>query len=738
MKSKITHALKKGRTVYRDAGFGGFAKRASRYTYHRILKGKKQYTAKDILFIVGCELPHPRRYRVDHQMEQLRAAGYQSDSVFYSDLTLERLKYYRGFVFFRCPSTDVIKTFIEQAKMQNKRCFFDVDDLVIDQKYTDTVAYVQGMGAEDKKLYDDGVNRMRQTLEWCDVAITTTERLNQELGNYVARTYINRNVASDEMVYTSQQAVARVSSLKDPTRLVIGYFSGTITHNEDFELIAPALLRILKSRDDVDIKIVGILDIPAIFAGFEQRFITIPFMDWKKMPGEVALCDVVVAPLVKSIFNEAKSENKWLEASLVKVPVVASNVGAFQVAIEHGVNGFLSESDDWFETLSTVLNDAGLRSRVGNAAYLRVLDCHTTVAKAAAYKDIIAKELAPNIAFMLPTTDISGGVNVILKHAEMLRDDGWDVTLLDAITPHMLKKSLKNYSYQLDVPGFSTLTLCKTELQSHFNTLTATLWTTLDFVKEYPNATHKLYLVQGFETDFTPYGGGDGRFLANATYCDDTSIRYITMSPWCERWLSEKFHKKAARFSNGLDLSNYPWRKREIRSDKKINLLIEGDSQSAMKNTDEAFRIVESLDRSRFHVSYLSYRKEPKSWYRVDTFYNRIPAKDVGKIYSKCDILIKTSLLESFSYPPLEMMATGGFVVAIENDGNREYLRHKENCLTYKEGDIGAGVAAVMQIIENTKLRKTLSSNGLQTAHSYQWRNVQKGILETYNQYRRS
>ena len=38
---------------------------------------------KDILFINGCSLPHPQRYRVDHQIEQLESAGISCAKVDY-------------------------------------------------------------------------------------------------------------------------------------------------------------------------------------------------------------------------------------------------------------------------------------------------------------------------------------------------------------------------------------------------------------------------------------------------------------------------------------------------------------------------------------------------------------------------------------------------------------------------------------------------------------------------------
>lgn len=39
--------------------------------------------------------------------------------------------------------------------------------------------------------------------------------------------------------------------------------------------------------------------------------------------------------------NEAKSENKWVEAALVRVPTVASNFGAFAKMIRDGETGFI-------------------------------------------------------------------------------------------------------------------------------------------------------------------------------------------------------------------------------------------------------------------------------------------------------------------------------------------------------------------------------------------------------------
>ena len=68
------------------------------------------------------------------------------------------------FCFFRCPITEEVDAFIKLAKYYNKPVFFDIDDLVIDKKYTDQISYLKTMSAEEKRVYDDGVRANKQTL----------------------------------------------------------------------------------------------------------------------------------------------------------------------------------------------------------------------------------------------------------------------------------------------------------------------------------------------------------------------------------------------------------------------------------------------------------------------------------------------------------------------------------------------------------------------------------------------
>ncbi len=713
----------------------------------------------DVVFINGCDysVPHPVRYRVDHQMEQLMAAGMSVLKVEAADVEEELLRHGRVFVIFRCPVTDAVRDFIAQAKKLNKRVIYDIDDLVIDTVYTDQIPFVAKMAPADKALYDDGVKRMGETLSLCDCAITTTEALADELRKYVPRVYVNRNTASMTMVDYSEIAVYRRDLLPNilpgdvPAKdkkmyklacqraakkaasgeVRLGYFSGSITHNSDFDLIKDALVKVMDENPNVTLMIGGELDVTSELNRFGKRVVTFPFCDWRRLPKHISTCDINLAPLEDTLFNRAKSENKWVEAALVKVPTLASNVGAFAQMIQDGETGFLCENtqDAWYEALTRLVKDAELRARVAEKAYKYCGENCTTVGAAKVIRDIIVAEQCPNVVMVMPSLNTSGGVLVALRHLCMLQDAGHDVFLANSDDS---EEWLEIFDHKIpvlnrEVPNGK---IDKCPFHATIDVGVATLWDTLDFLNRYPKMRKKKYLVQNLETDF--YLPGDLlRLQANATYLDVNDVEYLTISPWCKNWLKNRFGQDSVCVPNGLELSAFKYVERDF-SQKKIRILVEGDCNSEYKNVDESFRIIQLLDPERFEIWYMTYTGVKKPWYRVDNFLGSVPHEQVSDVYRQCHVLLKTSVLESFSYPPLEMMATGGFVVAVPNDGNAEFLEDGVNCLTYKQGDVEAGAAAINAIADDADLRARLYKGGIETAKTRDWASLEGRIVAMY------
>jgi glycosyltransferase involved in cell wall biosynthesis len=724
--------VKKAQKVLKEEGVEMLLRKSHLYL-RNYLHGQRAYSNiewvqacfNDVLFINGCYLDHPSRYRVSHQREQLEANNITTAEIFYQEISIDFVKNFRAFVFFRCPYTELIGEFIEKAKKYNKTVIFDIDDLMIDTKYTNTIPYVKSMSVNDKKLYDDGVIATGRLLSMCDMAITTTEALAEELQKYVSDVTINRNVASEQMVKLSEEALKRNFN-KNGNKVKIGYFSGSITHNPDFAIVLPALVRLMEKYSQVELLLVGELDIPVELKTFKERITVSKMINWQKLPDLISEIDINIAPLEDTIFNRAKSENKWIEASLVKVPTVASRVGAFEKMIENGKTGILCENtvEDWYGKLELLVQNLNIRTELAENAHHYVYAHCTSVYAGTRYSDYIYNKMRPNIVFVLPVIQISGGALVVLKHSSMLQQQGYDVTIFN-------EGYEKVTELEQDGNLFPVISKREIRINAFIDKCVVTLWSTSEFFNQYGKIGKRYYLIQNYETDF--YKPGDIlRIRANQTYRLRMPVKHITISKWCQDWLREKYNVESYYAPNGLDTERFYPVERDFKG--KIRILVEGNSEDYYKNVDESFQITNQLDPDIYEIWYMSYQGKPKNWYRIDKFLHKIPYIQVPEIYRECHILIKSSILESFSYPPLEMMATGGCVVVAPNGGNVEYLRNRENCLFYQLGNVVEARERIQEILESESLRTTIINGGIAAGKTRTWNNIRKDVLALYEE----
>lgn len=725
--------------IYRNDGLYGLSRHIEGGLKKRFAKNVNVNYAGDVLFVsINDSLLD--RYRTDHMIEGLRSTGVKVGKIFYYELKAEHVKQYNTFIFYRCPWLPEFSDIFDEIRKRNKVSIYAVDDLVIDTKYTNSIPAVQRLNPEDRAIYDDGVNRHKKLMEHCDYAITTTGVLAEELKNYpnLKDIYIDRNSMSEEMLYHSSNAIKEVE--RDGDKIIIGYFSGTSTHNEDFQMIAPALVRLLEEDSRVYIKLAGRIDAPEALKEYEDRIIFTPYVDWRRLPYELRKSHIVLAPLVDNIFNRAKSEIKWSEAALVGVPVVASDIGAYKDSIVHNETGVLVGNDEnsWYEGIKSLIVDRELYQSISSSSREYVVNHSITTGERAISLKRFLDGVTPKIvAFAgVNISAISGGNIVIKKHMDILRERGYIVYGVETMDyregdewQNLNIKDDESYDiFRINSRRHND----RVVLDMHFDNLVATFWSSVDFVDSYrymKAGGRKQYLVQSMEAGF--YNGVDPvKIEALATY-HNHRLETVTISEWCKKWLKLEFNRVARYAPNGLDVEKFEYKERDW-SGRKVKVLIEGDNSSEYKKVDESFVIANQLDSDRYEVSYMSYKAEPKDWYRVDNTYIKVSPDEVGDIYSSHDILIKSSILESFSYPPIEMMATGGVVVLARNDGNAEYIIDGKNALYYKEGDISDAVQKIESLVSDKDLYSTLSVEGRRTAEQREWSSIVERVSKLY------
>lgn len=102
--------------------------------------------------------------------------------------------------------------------------------------------------------------------------------------------------------------------------------------------------------------------------------------------------------------------------------------------------------------------------------------------------------------------------------------------------------------------------------------------------------------------------------------------------------------------------------------------------------------------------------------------YTRLPSADEARsIYNRCKIWLLTSRTEGLPGVVLEAMACGCVVISTDNDGSLEILRHGENGLIVKRGDLPAFYREIERVLSDEKLASKLSAGALTSIQQFTW-----------------
>ena len=347
---------------------------------------------KFILMISGSP-GDAQRYRCSNKVEEFEYLGLSSDSITSEQADYERdLGRYEMFLLHRVQNSPKVERFIQRAKALGKPVIFDTDDLVFDLRPGRLSPVTRYMKSRELRIHKDYVYRTCRTLEQCDAAIVSTERLHDSIKELFPdkTVYIHRNAASRKFLELTE--TVRSQYVRPPTDLIrIAYVSGSKTHKDDFAECVRPLRRLLQAHPKVRLMAVGHVEIPAEVADLSSQVEAVPPVPWYQVPMCYAMVDINLAPLeLNNFFTESKSELKYFEPALMEIPTVASDIAPFRVGIREGETGFLCANDDqWYEALERLVLDAELRVRIGKAAKADVLARYTTKARSESLRHIL-------------------------------------------------------------------------------------------------------------------------------------------------------------------------------------------------------------------------------------------------------------------------------------------------------------------------------------------------------------
>lgn len=321
-------------------------------------------------------------------------------------------------------------------------------------------------------------------------------------------------------------------------------------------------------------------------------------------------------------------------------------------------------------------------------------------------KDI--KIIPKSVCYIIPTTNITGGVAVVCEHLNRLKKIGY-------------KTLIASYDNKIDLSWFPNQTVRVIPLAGNqkmiekFNTVVATGWITA-YELLMLNVKNKIYLVQSDETRFYPKGSYL-KTRVRRTYF--FPFKFITIAKWLQIFLKENFNKKSLYIPNGVNTKIfYPDIPFKPKPKNKKRILLEGAINLPFKGMKEAFDVVHNMD---CEVWCVSYDGKPKPSWHCDLFFEKILMQDMRRIYSSCDIILKLTKVEGVFGPPLEMMACGGVPVVARVTGYDEYIKDGYNALVTDFSDIKKTQKILKELMTNQKLYNYLKSNSQETVKSMNW-----------------
>lgn len=212
---------------------------------------------------------------------------------------------------------------------------------------------------------------LRAVLE-ADLVTTTTPELRDYYSAFNPNTVVLPNYL-DETLW--KPGTPDPAATDGP--LTIGYI-GSSTHKPDLELISPALIKILdRYPNRIRFHAWGVEPPPELIEHRQVNWTPLLIKDYSEFAAYVSAlkCDIFIAPLVDSFFNQCKSAVKFLEYSIQGIPGVFSDVAPYSRAITHGENGMLASSpDEWEAYLCALIEQLALRQKIGLRARQSILD----------------------------------------------------------------------------------------------------------------------------------------------------------------------------------------------------------------------------------------------------------------------------------------------------------------------------------------------------------------------------
>ena len=220
--------------------------------------------------------------------------------------------------------------------------------------------------------------RVKRMIEISDHLIVSTEQLKESLKEFGKHITVIPN-SIDPSIWNVKKKKHNDGKVR------IGWI-GSSSHIADIPVVEEAIKAIIDKYDNVEMYFYGFVG--GDFGGKEDSYKgrvfnvggTMNYKDFPQFMAETGI-DIAIAPLIDTKFNRSKSNIKWLESSMLEIPMVLSDIPPYSECVKNYKTGYLaSNKSQWVKYLGWLVESKEKREEIGKAAKKEVLK-HWTIDK---------------------------------------------------------------------------------------------------------------------------------------------------------------------------------------------------------------------------------------------------------------------------------------------------------------------------------------------------------------------
>lgn len=317
------------------------------------------------------------------------------------------------------------------------------------------------------------------------------------------------------------------------------------------------------------------------------------------------------------------------------------------------------------------------------------------------------EEPPPRVIYFVNGTDVRGGIRIVFEHVNRLRDRGVEAFVASFEEP------IQRWFPGLRAPLIRAGEAIPTDVA------VATFFTTAPFVNDLSCA--RFYFIQHDEALFLE----DEAWEREVRKTYRLPLEFITISSWLVDHIKQHSGgRDALLVPNGINRGMFYPDAAYPKSDR-VRVLIEGKKEINWKGLDDAVEALKGLDVEVWSLG--------DTGVASDREFRYPPQDELRRIYSSCDILLKTSWYEGMPLPHMEAMACGCTLLTTNVAGVRDYCVDGFNCLLAEVRSPSDIRAKLIKLIEDPSLRHSLAANALQTSREgFGWDDKIDLLEQTY------